>query len=327
MPISEHFWFQLFLKEFNVSATDEIVINKPLPIRWAAYFIQCLSLNEELGWDFSKKCVSEYQQVMGENLSALEELILEGDLATSDYQIDQLLLKSEADAKPMHEMQKSALHFAVIGGNMQMVKLVLEKGFLPLINRDDYITGFTPFHLAIFIQKPELMWHLITSGSDVTKLDNYDGSPFDYARLLGLLPYPADKKRDTFKLKLFEQEKNAIVDITVQQFESTFNVKWTPYPKCDLDYIEELMFSGFTLEKDMTFREKYNKLIYESSGDENLILAKISDQVGYGVYAKKEFNVGDFIVRYGGFVSKKNNIPFRSYFIFFCFGRGFLFSF
>jgi hypothetical protein len=42
--------------------------------------------------------------------------------------------------------------------------------------------------------------------------------------------------------------------------ESQQKIIWSPYLKTNLEYIEELLFSGFAVgEKDMEFREKYNK--------------------------------------------------------------------
>jgi flagellar biosynthesis chaperone FliJ len=60
------------------------------------------------------------------------------------------------------------------------------------------------------------------------------------------------------------------------------------------------------IDKRYFHREKYGTQIEESSGDENLVLAKIDDKVGWGVFAKKTFNKGDFIVRYGGQLVKKS---------------------
>jgi hypothetical protein len=47
-------------------------------------------------------------------------------------------------------------------------------------------------------------------------------------------------------------------------------------------------------------RGTYLSQVYQSSGDENLILKKVNDSVGYGVFAAKDFKKGDYIVRYGG---------------------------
>jgi len=35
--------------------------------------------------------------------------------------------------------------------------------------------------------------------------------------------------------------------------------------------------------------------------------------VGYGVFAGKDFKEGDFIVRYGGYIDKEDNVPCRDY--------------
>lgn len=61
------------------------------------------------------------------------------------------------------------------------------------------------------------------------------------------------------------------------------------------------MFSGFNVgEKDEEFRSKYLSVMEQSSGDENLVFAEISDQVGWGAFAARDLQPGDFIVRYGG---------------------------
>lgn len=66
----------------------------------------------------------------------------------------------------------------------------------------------------------------------------------------------------------------------VSKFEETFGVKWGQYYRCTNDYIFELLFSGFSIgEKDMKFRHKYFPIMEKTSGDDNLILAKISDEV------------------------------------------------
>jgi len=76
----------------------------------------------------------------------------------------------------------------------------------------------------------------------------------------------------------------------------------------------------------------------KSSGDENVILAKISDEVGYGVFAGKDFQqgntyltargarickyiylfpssitIGDYIIRYGGMIVGEEEITDWSY--------------
>lgn len=90
---------------------------------------------------------------------------------------------------------------------------------------------------------------------------------------------------------------------TQTQKQKLFDVTFCPFIRCTSDYLLELMYSGFSINTvDTEFRKKHQKHIWEeSTGDQhNVILAKIDDRVGYGVFAAKDFEAGDFIVRYGG---------------------------
>jgi len=61
------------------------------------------------------------------------------------------------------------------------------------------------------------------------------------------------------------------------------------------------MFSGMQLGKtDDEFRDKYLKDILASSGDSNIVIAKINDQVGWGAFAARDIAKDDYVVRYGG---------------------------
>lgn len=113
--------------------------------------------------------------------------------------------------------------------------------------------------------------------------------------------------------------------------ENLLSIHFQPFISCGNEYIEELMFrfvnrilkvkffSGLSITPDLEFRARYQKDWESSSGDENLVLAKINDHVGWGVFANKDFKEGDFIVRYGGHLTatriffKKNsfNLTFK----------------
>lgn len=117
---------------------------------------------------------------------------------------------------------------------------------------------------------------------------------------------------------MWNPELNKIDDLTTSKFEEYFKVKFTPFPIADSDFIEELLFSGLSIKPDhefrytsflhtsnnASFRKKYVPLVYENSGDNNVILAKINDNVGWGVFAARDFKEGEFVVRYGGKISK-----------------------
>lgn len=63
--------------------------------------------------------------------------------------------------------QKSLLHYATLSGNVRLVNLLLNHGCSALINRNDYITGFTPMHVALFTQQPSLVWTLLQHGARI----------------------------------------------------------------------------------------------------------------------------------------------------------------
>lgn len=142
---------------------------------------------------------------------------------------------------------------------------------------------------------------LINYSIDVEKKDNFSATPFDYAKMLGIIP----QNHNIQSIKIWNEKISKIEEINISFFEKLINISFSPFILCSQEYIEELMFSaiGHQIEnsfKDIDFRKKYFPLIDQSSGDDNLILYKINDKVGYGVFAAKDFQVGDFIVRYGG---------------------------
>jgi hypothetical protein len=171
-----------------------------------------------------------------------------------------------------------------------------------LLPKPDLITGFTAFHMAIFTQDKsmmELLIRLFKSDDFVEIKDNYSASPFDYARMLGMTNHNLFNNVIN-ELNIWNPDTNTIEKCPVSKFEQLFKVKFSPSVICTEDYIEELMFSSLSISPDLEFREKYSNFMYNTSGDENLILSKISDEVGWGVFAAKDFKEGDFIVRYGG---------------------------
>jgi hypothetical protein len=312
-------WAFIFKKELLINS-----LPNPSPLKWPAAFLYSMKFNAEEGIIFSKKCKAMTLKLLEESLSSVEELILEGDVETTKFQIERLEdITPEEDedgnveAKiPYYERQKGVLHYAVLCRNEKMVNMLLTQGCdkKEIINRNDYITGFTPLHLALFVQSFEIMWALIKNGANPYVNDNYGANVFDYARMLGILPQLFERTKKTETLSVYDLEKDSLEAWPISKFEETMNVTWMPYFHIDRHYLFELMYSGFAVgEKDMKFREKYGKIIYKSSGDSQLILAKISDTVGFGVYAGKSFQVGDFIVRYGGHIQKEENVSSHAY--------------
>jgi len=200
------------------------------------------------------------------------------------------------------------------------------KNYEFMINKGDLVTGFTPLHWAIFTENIQMMSLLIRYGADVEKKDNYTGDPFDYARMLGFIPtryncsipphcinLSTDPPKKIEFINVWNPETSQVVHCPISKFEEFFKVEFCPFTTCTNDYIEELLFSGLSIQPDLQFREEYVPQIYNSSGDENLIVSKINDNVGYGVFAAKNFKEGEFVVRYGGRITKSEKIKDKSY--------------
>jgi len=51
----------------------------------------------------------------------------------------------------------------------------------------------------------------------------------------------------------------------------------------------------------------------KKTGDEDLVLAYIDETIGYGIFAGKDYSLGDFVVRYGGYLSNSDSIVDRDF--------------
>jgi len=187
-----------------------------------------------------------------------------------------------------------------------MIDLLLSHG--ADINQPDFINGFTIVHYAFFTENLYLIQYLLNRGADFSKQDSYFGVAFDYWKLLGILPsIPFIKS-----LQLFSPQKK-IERISIQEFEELFQVNFCPVIRCGHEYIEELMLSGLSIDPDIEFRKKFEDILTERTGDEDLVLAYIDDSIGYGVFAGKDFTAGEFVVRYGGYLSLSDSIEDRDF--------------
>jgi hypothetical protein len=313
----------------------------------------------------SLRWVDEAIKIMGgsEGLTALQELILDGDINTAMYQIRRLVdLGEEDDSEeegdktsepesaafssiPLPQKERSILHYAALTSQLEMCRRLLkESPFGRTINEGDLVTGFTPLHIASFVQNPSLVYLFLSCGSQWDLSDNYGATVADYLRLQGRIPYkifsppsftilpssipdgPAPTLK-TLNLAEFESEMDVWASSKLSKVptdvgsasspspNSSKTIEWAPNYSITDDYVEELMFGGYEApdQKDMEFRRKYFPLLERNAGEDGLVVAFINTQVGWGCYAAKPFAKGDFIVGYtGAFVSKKLQ-KFRDY--------------
>ena len=77
------------------------------------------------------------------------------------------------------------IHLAVIKGNAEIVKMLLDNGAqidIKAKNRDQA----TPLHWAVFFQQKEMVSLLIKSGANINALDAHGGTPVDTATYVKL---------------------------------------------------------------------------------------------------------------------------------------------
>lgn len=147
----------------------------------------CLKLDAAIGKSLSAKWVDETMRILSDELSALQELILGGDDVTAKFQAKQLSTVSDptsTEPKPVHEKDKSALHYAVLTGRPHMVEWLLDNGFAPNLSRNDLITGFTPLHLALFTQNTEMMVLLLLRGANLQARSDFPTSALQFELIL-----------------------------------------------------------------------------------------------------------------------------------------------
>lgn len=300
-----------------------------------------------------------------EGLTALQELILDGDINTAIYQIKRLVdmdeeeeaegeessnknennKNDEPEVVPVQQRERSILHYAALTGQVDMCRRLLEDTpFKTTINDGDLVTGFSPLHIASFVQNPSLVYLFLTHGAKIDVIDNFGATPIDYLKLLDRIPANKPKTQESAPLRfnILPAPSASVLTpslqfgVTLEQLEEATTAwsasklqgktvvtpispskpfQWISHYRINDEYVEELMFAGYEApdQKDLAFRQKYFPLLEADAGLENLVVAYIDDRVGFGVYAAKPFKAGEFITSYyGEFVAKKRQ-KFRDY--------------
>eukprot|EP01090_Pellita_catalonica_P013298 TRINITY_DN3108_c0_g1_i2.p2 TRINITY_DN3108_c0_g1~~TRINITY_DN3108_c0_g1_i2.p2 ORF type:complete len:337 (-),score=60.15 TRINITY_DN3108_c0_g1_i2:1070-2080(-) len=186
----------------------------------------------------------------------------------------------------------------------------LEKRKINLnLAKHDLLTGFTPLHYAIFADNKAAYEFLIDSDVDFDSQDEFGGSPAEYLKLLEMVPLN-NQAGNIRSVKMYFPEAAEIKSVEANDLIKKFAVeRLSDDVYCTRDYIKEILFSGIRIEKDNVFRKQYLKFITPRTTQEEdelaqtrlaLILGFISDKIGYGLFAGKDYAPGDFVARYGG---------------------------
>eukprot|EP01119_Soliformovum_irregulare_P003876 TRINITY_DN14924_c0_g1_i1.p1 TRINITY_DN14924_c0_g1~~TRINITY_DN14924_c0_g1_i1.p1 ORF type:complete len:444 (+),score=108.04 TRINITY_DN14924_c0_g1_i1:44-1333(+) len=314
---SDEVWHRRYLAEIGDGR------EKPSPIPWMDFFLDSMKLDRHRGEILARRVLQMTATLLEDSLSATQELILSGDVDTLQYQIGRE--KGRSGSKFELSKQKSILQWsAMIGPDMldAILKESYTEGKLKgktdvfnaetqqWLNEGDVVTGMTAFHFALLAEDRSMLKKLIEYGINVDARDKYFATAFDYARLLEILP---SQMKPLPSIKVWNSDHSRVHEATIQEIEDLLSIQFCRSSICSYEYIEELMFSGITIDPDLDFRKKYHKMMYASTGDENLILGHINSNVGYGVFAARDFEAGDFIVRYNGHISSAELVKGRSY--------------
>ncbi|NGX42621.1 MAG: hypothetical protein K940chlam7_00901 [Chlamydiae bacterium] len=180
---------------------------------------------------------------------------------------------------------------AALSGNRQLINYLIGQG--EDINAGFLGLGFTALDHATFLDNQSLITFLMDRGARPDKKDGQGALPADYAIALGYQPW----ELPVSDLKYFNPGTQAIELIPIDVFEKKTNTIFCPRVLAGLDYFEYAMTGGTIPTSPL---DAATQQVLESGGDESLILAKVSDQIGFGVFAGKRFHKGDPIVSYGG---------------------------
>jgi ankyrin repeat protein len=100
---------------------------------------------------------------------------------TDDMALIETLLAKKANIDSVDALGHTPLHYAVINGQTEIIKLLLFKG--SNANIKDHKWGHTPLHNAVtFCQicKPEIIYMLLEHGADIDAVDKKGMTPIQY---------------------------------------------------------------------------------------------------------------------------------------------------
>ncbi|EGC31931.1 hypothetical protein DICPUDRAFT_89443 [Dictyostelium purpureum] len=293
-------------------------------------YVEKMKFDKDASNDFSNKYVEACKLVLEDQLTTLTEIILEKDLGSIKYQLTaelrrnanlfKDLVKPQGPTKKKSEqlvpsLDRMCLLFSIASNDFEIFKYIYDNGGSHLINFIDPVTGCTCFHMAMLVGNKDIIEFLITKVTpkiNVMALDSFRATGFDYARMKGMIPFTTPPNPKT--IKVYNYKNSQIVeDWPLDTVESELNIIYTPRVLSTTDYLVDLLFSSLSINPDIKFRNKYLNRINKSGGEENVILGWISEQVGWGLFANRDFQRGDYIVRYGGMITMNQEMKTTDY--------------
>eukprot|EP01132_Coremiostelium_polycephalum_P010391 gene10391-12762_t len=324
------FWKQKIIEDFGNSKLDELTkaSTETTDVEYYKIYVDLLNINNEESQYFSELYIATTRAVFDDQTTTLVDMILEKDLGAVQYQFEVEKRRNEhyirdlvkPEIKPTKKGQqpippsldRMMLIFSVAVGSFEIVKFILENGGMDLINFVDPVTSVSPFHVAILSGNRDIIRLLIEKNAKVDMVDSFRATAFDYARMKGMIPFNTPPNPKTIQI-YNHNNSGKFEEWTLDRIESELNISYCPRVLGSIDYFVDLLFSSFDINPDVKFRNKYLKRIMKSGGEENVILGWISDKIGWGIYANKDFQRGDYILRYGGMITLDEKMTTTNY--------------
>ncbi|KAK5578800.1 hypothetical protein RB653_008473 [Dictyostelium firmibasis] len=316
-----------------------------LEISYEKQYVEKLVQNKDVSNEFSDIYMMAAKLVFEDQLTSLTEIILEKDLGSIKYQLSSELrrnsnffkdslnseqkIKNKSSTKYEEEeeevfeppsLNRMSLFFSIGTNDFEIFKYIFEQGGYNLVEFRDPVTGITIFHLAMMLGNKEILEYIIESPkikelknfTFFDTMDSFRATGFDYAKLKGLLPTNTPPIPNSIQIYNFNNS-STFENFSIKELESKLNIIYTSNVLSTNDYLVDLLFSSLQINPDLNFRNKYLSLINNSGGEENVILGFISESVGWGLFAGKDFKSGDFIVRYGGMITMNDKMETTNY--------------
>jgi len=185
--------------------------------------------------------------------------------------------------------KRTLLHVATLSSHAKPAAELKKRG--ARVDLED-VFGLTPLHYAALIDhdgfSQALPWN-----ADVQPISSsHHATPAALHRLLQFYDCPAP-----VPVRFWDAESGKIESLDRQALLVKDNVFLTQHPQVAECYLN-LMLSAITDDSKLDMSERGMRIMkaaHDSDGTENIVLAKISDKVGLGVFAGRAFKDGDYI--------------------------------
>jgi tetratricopeptide (TPR) repeat protein len=211
---------------------------------------------------------------------------------------------NDANANDCFEKsQRTMGHIAVLMQHHKAIQELLTKG--AKFDKEDKM-GLTALHLAALIQNDKVDAALGELLQLQPKSTIHNSVPLDIARIVSLF------ENQPASIRVLEKGATALTAYDRSTIMNKLEKFYITCSKLTDEYLNCVLSSVLDEEGLATFNKEETKHLmeaaYNSVGDENLVLGWIDDEVGWGIFAAKDFKAGDFISTLIGVVRNQNTI-------------------